>query len=231
VLCRLRDESGELIGAHDFVPSAERLGVMHRIDLIVMRKALESLKAEGFAGLIFINTSPRSLVMDSFVAQVSMIVSRTGIDPARIVFEITEREAVQDSVRFDAFIAALKAPGFKLALDDFGSGFSSFQYLKRFPVDFLKIEGEFIANMASNPTDRSLVASMVSLAHELGIRCIAEHVETAAILEQVTRMEIDFAQGYHIGRPRPIGAADRAAGGSSPSDAAPSAGPGSGVSR
>jgi EAL domain-containing protein (putative c-di-GMP-specific phosphodiesterase class I) len=72
---------------------------------------------------------------------------------------------------------------------------------------------------------------MVSLAHELGIRCIAEHVETAAILEQVTGMEIDFAQGYHIGRPRPIGAADRAVGGSSPGDAAPTAGPGSGVSR
>lgn len=203
VLCRLRDESGRLIGAHDFVPSAERLGIMHRIDLVVMRKALEALNADGFDGLIFINTSPRSLVMENVVAQMTAAVLHAGTDPGRVVFEITEREALHDSDRFDAFIAELKAPGFKLALDDFGSGFSSFHYLKRFPIDFLKIEGEFIANMMNSPTDHSLVCSMVSLAHELGIRCIAEHVESEPIFEQVARMGIDLAQGYHIGRPRP----------------------------
>ncbi|MDT3670084.1 MAG: bifunctional diguanylate cyclase/phosphodiesterase [Aromatoleum sp.] len=205
VLCRLRSESGQLIGAHDFVPAAERLGIMHRIDLVVLRKAIEALAAEGFDGLIFVNTSPRSLVMDKVVEQMTAIVARTGTDPARVVFEITEREALHDTDRFDAFIAELRAPGFKLALDDFGSGFSSFQYLKRIPVDFLKIEGEFIVNMMTSPTDHSLVCSMVSLARELGIRCIAEHVETGAIFEQVASMGIDLAQGYHIGRPRPAG--------------------------
>jgi len=206
VLCRLRDETGRLMGAQDFVPAAERLGIMQRIDLIVMRKAFEALRADAFDGLIFVNTSPRSLVMDNFVEQVTGIVARTGIDPGRVVFEITEREALHDATHFDTFIGELRAQGFKLALDDFGSGFSSFQYLKRFPVDFLKIEGEFIANMMNSPTDHSLVSSMVALARELGIRCIAEHVETGPIFERVAEMGIDLAQGYYIGRPRPIGA-------------------------
>jgi EAL domain-containing protein (putative c-di-GMP-specific phosphodiesterase class I) len=203
VLSRLRDEEGKLIGADEFVPAAEKLGVMHRIDLIVMRKALEALRNDGFDGLILVNTSPRSLVMETFVKQVTAIVSRTGISPSRIVFEITEREAFHDSARFDAFVAEIKGPGFKLALDDFGSGFSTYQYLKRFPVDFLKIEGEFILNMTQSATDLSMVTSMVSLAHELGIRCIAEHVEDAAIYSKVVSMGIDFAQGYYIGQPRP----------------------------
>lgn len=203
VLSRLRDEQGRLIGADEFVPAAEKLGVMHRIDLIVMRKALEALRNDGFDGLILVNTSPRSLVMETFVQQVTAIVSRTGISPSRIVFEITEREALHDSARFDAFVAEIKAPGFKLALDDFGSGFSTYQYLKRFPVDFLKIEGEFILNMMQSTTDFSMVTSMVSLAHELGIRCIAEHVEDAEIYGKVVSMGIDFAQGYYIGPPRP----------------------------
>ena len=101
------------------------------------------------------------------------------------MFEITERETIKNTALLDRFVADLRAEGFKLAIDDFGSGFSSFHYIKRFPIDFLKIEGDFIRGLRNDEKDRTLVRSIVSLAQELGIRTVAEYVEDQAVLDQV----------------------------------------------
>jgi EAL domain-containing protein (putative c-di-GMP-specific phosphodiesterase class I) len=118
-----------------------------------------------------------------------------------VVFEITERDTVKNMNLLVEFAHELKHEGFQLAIDDFGSGFSSFHYLKRLPIDILKIEGDFVANMASDARDHAFVSSMTSLAKKLGIKTVAEYVESAEVLEQVRQAGIDYAQGYYVARP------------------------------
>ena len=119
------------------------------------------------------------------------------------MFEITERETIKNMALLERFINTLRGEGFRLAIDDFGSGFSSFHYVKRFPIDFLKIEGDFILGMKHNDKDRALVRSIVALSRDLGIRTVAEYVEDDEVLGQVVEQSIDLAQGYHIRRPTP----------------------------
>jgi len=128
-------------------------------------------------------------------------VAASGIDPGQVVFEITERDTVKNIAILERLVNELKMDGFKLAIDDFGSGFSSFQYLRRLPVDFVKIEGDFIVNILENERDRAFVQTIWRLAADLKIRVIAEHVESAEVLEELRAIGIEFAQGYHIGRP------------------------------
>lgn len=201
VLSRIRLGDDEVMGAAEFVEIAEKMGVIHKLDYIVMEKAFEELHAHGFPGYIFVNLSPRALVMAEFIPEVRRIVNGSQIEPGRIVFEITERDTVKNISLLEKFVNELKMEGYKLAIDDFGSGFSSFHYLKRFPIDFLKIEGDFIVNMLNDGKDRAFVHSIAALAQELGIRTVAEFVESAEVLEQVVAAGIDFAQGYYIGRP------------------------------
>ncbi len=201
VLSRIQLDGGEVMGAAEFVEIAEKMGVIHKLDYLVMEKALREIQAQGFGGYVFLNLSPRALVLSEFIPEVRRIVSESGIEPSRIVFEITERDTVKNMALLEKFVNELKLEGFQLAIDDFGSGFSSFHYLKRFPIDFLKIEGDFIVNMLTDGKDRAFVHSIATLAQELGIRTVAEFVESAEVLEQVVAAGIDFAQGYHIGRP------------------------------
>jgi len=147
--------------------------------------------------------SPRSLVISEFIQTVTKIVAAAGVDPKRIVFEITERDTVKNLTMLQKFVFHLKEQGFLLAIDDFGSGFSSFHYLKHFPIDFVKIEGEFIANMASDAEDYAVVNCISGLAHELKLQTIGEHVESQEVLDAVTDMKITYAQGFHIRRPEP----------------------------
>lgn len=208
VLSRI-EVGGEVMRAEEFVEIAEKMGVIHRLDTLVIELALASLQAQGHDGYIFINLSPRALVLGEFARDVKRIVAESGISPARIVFEITERDTVKNLGLLERFLTDLKMEGFKLAIDDFGSGFSSFHYLRRFPIDFLKIEGEFIANMLSSSTDLAFVNSIRSLALDLGITMVAEFVENAEVLDALGAMGVHLAQGYHIGRPaREIIAAD-----------------------
>ena len=120
------------------------------------------------------------------------------------MFEITERETVSNLSLLEKFVLDLKSRGFSFAIDDFGSGYSSFHYIKRFPVDYIKIEGEFIRNMLSDGEYRAFTKSIVTLAKELHIKTIAEYVEDQSILDEVRQFGIDYAQGYHVGRPGPI---------------------------
>jgi diguanylate cyclase/phosphodiesterase len=126
----------------------------------------------------------------------------SGVSPERIVFEITERDTVKNLALLERFLSDLKAEGFRLAIDDFGSGFSSFHYLRRFPFDFLKIEGDFVANMLTSDRDHIFVRSINELARALNIQVIAEFVESEEVLEMLRELNIDYAQGFHIGRPQ-----------------------------
>ncbi len=195
---------GEMIRADEFVEIAEKIGVIHRLDMLVLERALSILNEQGHDGEIFVNLSPRALVFSEFARDLRRIVAASGVAPERIVFEITERDTVKNLALLERFLNDLKADGFKLAIDDFGSGFSSFHYLRRFPIDYLKIEGDFIANMLVNNKDRTFVTSIRSLAREMGIAVVAEYVESPEVLRELERMEIHRAQGYYIGRPAPV---------------------------
>ena len=200
VLSRIEFE-GEVIRADEFVEIAEKMGVIHRLDTLVLEQALDALARMGHEGYIFVNLSPRALVFNEFARDIRRIVASSRIRPDRIVFEITERDTVKNISMLERFLNDLKADGFKLAIDDFGSGFSSFHYLRRFPIDFLKIEGDFIANMLDSQKDHTFVTSIRSLAREMGITVVAEYVESVEVLNELARMEVHLAQGYYIGRP------------------------------
>jgi diguanylate cyclase (GGDEF)-like protein len=202
VLSRIQTEQG-LFEAGEFIELAEKMGVIHKLDYIVIDKALAHIMERGYTGLVFINLSPRAMVLNEFLPKVKEIVSRHGIEPCRIVFEITERETIKSISLLTKFVASLKLDGFQLAVDDFGSGFSSYHYLKHFPIDFIKIEGEFVLNVCRDETDSAFVRSIATLAKDLGIRSIAEYVEDEEVLQQIRAAGVDFAQGWHVGRPQP----------------------------
>jgi len=201
VLSRIQLEGDVVLGAFEFVELAEKMHLIHKMDYITMEKALQHVNKVGFEGMVFLNLSPRALVLSEFIHEVRRIVKESGIPTSRIVFEITERDTVKNMAVMEQFINELKLDGFKLAIDDFGSGFSSFHYIKRFPIDFIKIEGEFIANMLQDPRDHAFVQSISMLASKLGIKTIAEFVEDAEVLKAVGSVGIDMAQGFYTGMP------------------------------
>lgn len=201
VLCRIQTPDGNIMGAGEFIETAEQLGVIHKLDLITIEKTFATVSAQNYNGYVFLNLSPKAMVLDEFLGEVKRLVRHYKIDQTKIVFEITERESVKNISLLKNFLFELKLDGFLLAIDDFGSGFSSFQYLKHFPVDFLKIEGEFIANILKDKNDYAFVKSISTLAKELDIRTVAEYVEDAEILAVVKACGIDLAQGYHVGKP------------------------------
>ena len=202
VLSRI-DLGDTVMGAGEFIEIAEKMGVIDRIDYIVIEKALAEVDRSGFDGMVFINLSPRALVLSEFLPTVRAIVERAGVAKERIVFELTERDTVKNIQLLEMFVQELRMEGFKFAIDDFGSGFSSFHYLKHFPIDFLKIEGDFILNLMNDTRDRAFVRLIAELARELSIHTVAEFVESEEVLEQVRELGIDYAQGFLIGRPAP----------------------------
>jgi len=203
---RLVDGDGKLVLPGEFEPAAERYDVMSAIDRWVMRQAVSVLAAraerEELLPLLSIAVSGSSLVDPGFL---DAVLSHLG-DPrvARsLCFELTETAAVASLPNAIYFMKELKARGCRFALDDFGSGLSSFRYLKTLPVDFVKIDGEFVANVATQPIDRSMVEAITQVGRALGIRTIAERVESSEALLELERIGVDFAQGVHIGAAMP----------------------------
>ena len=201
VLSRIHLDGARVMGAHEFIEIAEKTGLIHKLDYVVMEKAFEQVRNTGYDGKLFINLSPRALVLNEFIPEVKRLTSAYQIPPAQIVFEITERDTVKNITLLEHFVNDLKMEGFGLAIDDFGSGFSSFHYLKRFPIDYVKIEGDFIVNMITDPRDRAFVHSIADLAQQLGIQALAEYVENEEVLSSIRQAGIPYAQGYHIGHP------------------------------
>lgn len=206
LLLRLLDDDGSVLPPSAIVPAAERFGLMTAIDRWVIRAALDSyprVAAGSPESCIGINLSAQSLADEGLLAYIRQQFTETGIPYNRVCFEITETAAISNIVQARRVIEALAQDGCQFALDDFGSGLSSFHYLKHLPVSFLKIDGSFVSSMTGNSVDRTLVAAINELGHTLGLRIIAEHVEDEATLALLREMGVDYAQGYLLGRPEP----------------------------
>lgn len=192
------EHEGSILPASQFIEMAENMGIISQLDYINIENAFREMRDTSYQGLLFVNLSPKSLILSEFIPKVRSFAGEYGIAPERIVFEITERETVKNPALLDKFVKELKMEGFKFAIDDFGAGFSTFHYIKMFPVDYIKIEGEFIRNAPKNATDRAFVKCIVSLARDLQIKTIAEMIEDEEILAMVKELGADFGQGYHI---------------------------------
>jgi diguanylate cyclase (GGDEF)-like protein len=204
---RLRDDDGHLVPPSEFIPAAERYNVMSIIDRWVVMRAVELLKDRQRSGvplpLLAVNLSGTSLNEQSFAEFVLQNVGESAIASA-LCFEITETAAVTSLSNAIYFMRELKGRGCKFSLDDFGSGLSSFMYLKTLPVDFLKIDGQFISHIATDAVDRSMVEAISKIGRALGISTVAECVESEAVLEELKRIGVDFAQGFFVASPLPI---------------------------
>jgi diguanylate cyclase (GGDEF)-like protein len=201
---KLETVEGELpniISAVEFIEIAENIGVAHKLDLILLEKAFLKIKEEDYKSDMFINLSPKSLLVTDYVKTVKRLSLKYNIDTSKIVFELTERETVKNITLLEKFVVNLKYEGFRFAVDDFGSGFSSFLYIKRLPIDFLKIDGEFIRGIFEDKMDRAVVASSISIAKEMGIKTIAEFIESGEVLSELKKLSVDYAQGFFIGMP------------------------------
>jgi EAL domain-containing protein (putative c-di-GMP-specific phosphodiesterase class I) len=180
------------------------MGAIGKIDYQLIEQAFIMVKQKHYKGTLFLNLSPKAMVIRDFMPTIRALFRNYDINPNDMVFEITERDTVKNIRLFEKFVHTLKDEGFRFAIDDFGAGYSSFQYLKNFPVDYLKVDGEFIRNMCGNGTmEKEIVASIASLANRLNIKTIAEFVESEMILNEVESAGINFAQGYYIQKPSP----------------------------
>jgi len=203
VLTRIVTPDG-VIAAAEFIETAETMGAIGRLDYQLIERTFEKVKKERYDGALFLNLSPKALILSEFIPTVRSLLREYGINPAKMVFEITERDTVKNLGLVEKFIHDLRSEGFRFAIDDFGSGYSSFQYIRKFSIDFLKIDGEFVKNMTEKGTiEKAIVTSIAALAKSLGIKTIAEYVETEQIMSDVESVGIDFAQGYYIRRPSP----------------------------
>ena len=203
LLLRLKDRSGKLIAPEEFIPVAERYGVITIVDRWVLETALDSYE-RYFAdqqALISINLSGASINDERFTNFALNAIEKSSVPGNRLCFEITETAAIAQISYAQKFIAAMKNLGVKFALDDFGSGLSSFAYLKNLPIDYLKIDGSLVKAIANEEYNRAIISSINEVSHLMGIKTIAEFVETDLILEHLGKTSIDYAQGYIIGKP------------------------------
>ena len=206
ILLRLRDPaSRKLIPPGAFLPAAERYGLSVELDEWVVRSLLDTLfihqSFQADNRNYWINLSGTSIGEPRFAAFLTDAIKRSPLPPGTINFEITETAVIRSVSEADKLIRSLKEMGCSFALDDFGSGLSSFGYLKKLPVDFLKIDGMFIRDLLKDETDRIFVKSIIDIAHTLGMKTIAEFIENEEMLEVVRELGADYAQGFAIGRP------------------------------
>jgi len=210
VLLRMIGRDGNSIPPGAFIPSAERYNLMSLIDHWVVENTfsfIHELKLAGklIEGVSFaINLSGESMARESFLTLVRRLIVEYEVPPGAVSFEVTETAAISNLSDAVEFIKELKLLGCKFALDDFGSGLSSFAYLKNLPVDFLKIDGVFVRDMMKDPIDRAMVRSINQIGHVMGIKTIAEFVEDDAVKETLRDIGVDFAQGYGIDKPKPL---------------------------
>lgn len=208
ILVRMIDEDGRLIPPGAFIPAAERYNIMPSLDRWVVRNVFEELARrrvdENESGdLVCINLSGTTLGSEGFSEFVEEAFARSGIPPASICFEVTETAAITNMRHATAFIDRVRSMGAAIALDDFGSGMSSFSYLKSLHVDYLKIDGSFIREIANNPIDSAMAEAINRVGQVMGIRTVAEFVENADILERLRELGVNYAQGFGVHRPEP----------------------------
>jgi EAL domain-containing protein (putative c-di-GMP-specific phosphodiesterase class I) len=211
LLLRMKGEEGKVITPDCFIPASERYNLMPEIDRWVIRHAcqqlqilhrIDQLSADHIS--MFINLSATSLSDIGTVDYIHGQLLEHGIPPECIGFEITETAAIADFDCAMKLIAALRKHGCRVALDDFGTGMSSFSYLKSLVVDFVKIDGSFVRTMLEDKMDGAIVEAINTIGHIAGTQTIAEFVENDAVLEQITALGVDFAQGWAVDHPKPV---------------------------
>ncbi len=207
VLIRMKDEEDSIVSPDAFIPAAERYNLMPAIDRWVISEVFSNIAATRCTGgdkIVAINLSGTSLASEDLLSYVLETADKYEIDLGMVCFEITETAAISNLSKASFFMRELKKRGCRFSLDDFGSGLSSFNYLKNLPVDFLKIDGSFVVDILKDPIDRAMVEAIISVGHVLNIKVVAEWVENEETLQLLREMGVDYAQGYHLGRPREV---------------------------
>lgn len=207
LLARLLDGHGQPIAPGAFLPTAERSGMIAEIDRRMASWAIDLIARSQAAGeptSYEVNLSARSLADRELPELIARRIGEAGIDPSLLVFEIAETAAIANMEQAGSFAGELRTLGCRFALDDFGAGFASFLHLKHLPLDALKIDGDFVLNLRTNPTDRLLVRHIAEIASSLNLYTVAEFVEDAETLEFAAGLGIDAVQGSHVGRPEPV---------------------------
>ena len=207
LLLRMKDSRGQWISPAVFVPLAERVGMAQEIDLWVVKRAVRNLEVLGetrYPLSFTINLSNHTLQDPEMMATLGGVIASSRIQPERIIFEITETAAIEHLSAARKSILAMRKIGCQFALDDFGTGFSSFAHLKHLPVDFLKVDGMFVETMMESETDRAMVESINAMAHALGLKTIAEHVDSVEGVHMARSLGTDYVQGHFIGEPMPL---------------------------
>jgi len=210
VLLRMINDDGSIIPPSSFIPVAERYNIMPAIDRWVIRNSIriygDFIKTGNPLSLnvMCINLSGSSLLDESVIGFIIDTIALHEVPANRICLEVTETNAILNLGSASRFIRILKERGFSFALDDFGSGFSSFGYLKNLPVDYLKIDGSFIRNMDKDRVDYTMVQAITSMCQVLGLKTIGEFAETDEIINKLTEIGVNYAQGYGISRPKPM---------------------------
>ena len=203
-LIRLCEPDGTIVGPAEFIPALEAAGEMHLLDRWIIKLATRTLKDHPELNHIAINLSAQAFKDETLVPTILESLKNTGVNPKRLTFELTESASLFNLNITQRVIAELHRLGCSFSVDDFGSGFSSFAYLKDLPADYIKLDGSFIKNLHKDSIDQALVKAMIQVIQALGKKAVAEYVENQEILDILKKMGIDFVQGYHIGRPIPV---------------------------
>lgn len=206
ILSRMRQEDGSFILPGSFIPAAERYDVIVDIDKYVVENVFTQVYEKKIPDgtMLSINISGNSICDKSFMRFILEQAADLKLDTSNFCFEITETAAIANFTEALKFIEKLHKVGFQFSLDDFGSGVSSFGYLKQLPIDYLKIDGFFVKDMVSDPIDAAMVSAINEIGHKMGIKTIAEFVESEEILQELRKLGVNYAQGYHINEPRPL---------------------------
>lgn len=208
ILLRLIDETGQLVPPMAFIPAAERYGLMPSIDRWVVRALFAWIKTHRQVlpqNIVYsINLSGQSLGDDAFTVFIEDQFNLSGVMPGQIGFEVTETAAISNLALAIRMMSKLKSMGCGFSLDDFGSGMSSFAYLKNLPVDSIKVDGAFVRDMLTDPIDFAMVEAIIRIGHVMGLKTIAEYVESEAIMHRLAELGVDYVQGFGIHRPEPL---------------------------
>lgn len=208
ILVRLIDHDGTIISPVSFLPAAEKYNLVTNIDRRVIEHSFKWL-AENSGGnnqtiTLSVNLSGQAIGSPDMLKFILDTAETTGTPPEQVIFEVTETAAIANITAATSFMLTLRGCGFRFSLDDFGSGLSSFTYLKKLPVNFLKIDGVFVRDIQSDPVDYAMVKSISELGHLLGKETIAKFVETIELSDELRKMGIDYVQGHAFGRPQPL---------------------------
>ena len=206
-LARLLEPSGEIISAGMFIETIEKYGMGRELDRVIIRKGLETfskkIAANSTTHKLFINISAQEIQGRGVLGYAEDICRELEIPPQNLVFELLERDAISDMTNMRKFLAELRKSGFSFALDDFGSGYNSFHYLRELHFEYVKLDGDFVRNILNSKIDLALVKHLVHLCRDLGTLTVAEFVESDAIMQKLRELGVDYAQGFHLGVPVP----------------------------